>query len=118
MLGGNRTSAKACTGNLAFQAENSGPARVEQTPEQSPVNSETRQKLVVSREPRQTPKILQAQTINFKLFGNEVYCTNALLSLIKIMLCSTLPYQKVFRFEFFSYKISLGNLWKEDISGC
>jgi hypothetical protein len=32
---------------------------------------------------------------DFKLASNEVYCTNALLFLINIMLCSKLHYQKV-----------------------
>ena len=38
--------------------------------------------------------ILQEKSFNLKLSGNEVYCTNALLSLIKIMLCRKDHYQK------------------------
>ena len=43
---------------------------------------------------------------NFKLSGNEVYCTNDVLVPVKIMLCSKLHYQKVFKLEFFSSKIT------------
>ena len=33
---------------------------------------------------------LLEKSFNLKLSGNEVYCTNALLFLMKIMLCSNL----------------------------
>ena len=39
--------------------------------------------------------ILSGKSFNLKLSGNEVYCTNALLLLKKIMLCSELHCQKV-----------------------
>ena len=48
---------------------------------------------------------LYEKSFNSKLYGNEVYCTNASLLLIKIMLCSKLHCQKVFRLKLFSYKI-------------
>ena len=37
------------------------------------------------------------------LSGNEVYCMNALILLMKIMLCSKLHCQKVFKLKLFSY---------------
>ena len=40
--------------------------------------------------------ILWGTSFNVKLSGNDVYCMNALLLLIQIMLCSKLHYQKVF----------------------
>jgi hypothetical protein len=40
-----------------------------------------------------------------ELSSNEVFCTSALLLLIKIMLCSKLQCQKVFELKLFSYKI-------------
>ena len=49
--------------------------------------------------------ILQEKSFNSKLYGNEVYCTNALLSLIKIMLCSKLPCIKVLKLKLCSCKI-------------
>ena len=42
--------------------------------------------------------------------GNEVCRTNALLQVIKIMLCSNLHCQKVFRLKLFSYKIPARDL--------
>ena len=39
-----------------------------------------------------------------KLSGNDVYCTNALLLPIKIMLCSKLLCQKGFKWKNFPYK--------------
>ena len=47
------------------------------------------------------PSALQEKGFNLKLSGNEVDYTNALLLPIRIMLCSKLHCQKVFRF--FSY---------------
>ena len=38
---------------------------------------------------------LKKKSFNLKLSGNEAYCTNALLSLIKIMLCGKLQCKKV-----------------------
>ena len=45
---------------------------------------------------------------NFQKSGNEVYCTNALLLLIKMMLFSKLHCQKVFKLKHISYKIRWG----------
>ena len=39
---------------------------------------------------RCTPRILQEKSFNLNLSGNEVYCTNSLLFLMKIMRCSEL----------------------------
>ena len=39
--------------------------------------------------------IEEEKSFNSELGGNEVYCTNVLLSLIKIMLCSRIRCQKV-----------------------
>jgi len=51
-----------------------------------------------------------------KLSSNEVYCTNALLLRIKIMLCSKLDYQKGFNLIHFSYKIpSKPAVWEVDL---
>ena len=47
------------------------------------------------RFPPASGQILKERSFNFKLSGNEVYCTNASLLLIKIMLCSKLHCQKV-----------------------
>ena len=40
-------------------------------------------------------RTLYEKSFNLKLSGNEVYCTNALLSLIKIMMCNKFHSQKV-----------------------
>jgi hypothetical protein len=45
--------------------------------------------------------ILQENRFNLKLFGNEVYFTNALVVLIEIMLCSKLHCQTVLNLNFF-----------------
>ena len=61
---------------------------------------------------------------NSKLYGNNLYCTNALLLLIKIMLCSKLHCQIFLKLTFFTYKIgrartSTGPLLKRSYtSGC
>ena len=38
---------------------------------------------------------LQEKSFNSKVSGNELYCTNAVLSLIKVILCSKLHDQNV-----------------------
>jgi len=40
------------------------------------------------RPPNAPSGILQEKSFDLKLPGNEIYCTNALLLLMKIMLCS------------------------------
>ena len=49
--------------------------------------------------------ILQKNSSNLKLFCNEVYCTNASLFLIKIMLCSKFRCQRLLDRFVFHYKI-------------
>ena len=39
------------------------------------------------------------KTFNLKLSGNEVYCTNALILLTKIVLCSKLHCQEVLKLK-------------------
>ena len=51
--------------------------------------------------------LLYEKSFNSKLYGNEAHCTNALLLLIKIMLCIKLYGQKVFEARLFSYKLRL-----------
>jgi len=49
---------------------------------------------------------LAGKSFNSKLFGNEVHCTNALLLLIKIMLCSKLYCRKgLSQSSFHSHKL-------------
>ena len=43
-----------------------------------------------------TERIELEKSRNLNLFGDDLYCTNALLLLIKIMMCSKLHHQKVF----------------------
>ena len=51
-------------------------------------------------------RISWEKRFNLNLYGNKVHCTNALLVLIKIMLCGTLHCQFFSRLKLFSYKIS------------
>ena len=48
--------------------------------------------------------ILYEKTFSFKLYSNEVYCTNALLILIMVMLCSEHHCRKVFYRNSFSIR--------------
>ena len=42
----------------------------------------------------------------FQLNHLQIYCTNALLLLVKILLCGKLQYQKVLKLKPISYKIT------------
>ena len=52
-------------------------------------------------------RILYEQGFNLKLWCREVYYTNALILLVKIMLCSKLHCIRVFKSKLFSYKITM-----------
>ena len=49
--------------------------------------------------------ILYEKSFNLKTSGNEVYYTNSLILLIKMMLCGKIHGQKFFKLKLFSYKI-------------
>ena len=55
--------------------------------------------------------IPQEKSFNRKLFGNEVYCTNALLLLITIMLCSKLHCRKVVNWNSFPKRFNRWSFW-------
>jgi hypothetical protein len=52
--------------------------------------------------------ILYEKSFNIKSSCNEVYYTNYLILPIKMMLCSKLHWQKLFKLKLFSYKIEGG----------
>ena len=54
---------------------------------------------------------LKEQRFILKLSGNEVYCTNALPLLMKIMLCSKLHRQKVVDWNRFPISLDHWSLW-------
>ena len=56
--------------------------------------------------PRREGKRPRSYSFNLEFSCNEVYCTNALLLLIKIMLCSKLDSQKVVNGNFFPIRSS------------
>ena len=67
------------------------------------VGMNTRRAILTAHAPlhvRGHERILQGKSFNLKVSGNEVYYTNAVLSLIKIMLCSQLHCQQVLENSF------------------
>ena len=62
-----------------------------------------------SRSPARTHQNLQEKIFNLKLSGNEVYCTNALLLLINIMLRGKFHYKQVQNRFFFPIKTGACN---------
>jgi hypothetical protein len=54
--------------------------------------------------------LIRKNSFKFKTSGNEVYYTNSLTFLIKMMLCSNLHCQKFSKLKVFSYKIFIDNL--------
>ena len=59
--------------------------------------------------------ILRGKSFHSKLSGNEGYCTNASLVLIKIMMCSKFHCQKGFNSIAFSYDIGDSPDGAEDV---
>ena len=53
-------------------------------------------------------RISKEKSLNLRRSGNEVYCTNAVLLLMKIMLCSKLRCQKVLDRIFFPIRSACG----------
>ena len=69
------------------------------------------------RHRRVRDQILQEQSFNFKLSGNKVYCTNAVLLLIKVMLCSKLHRQNFLSSNCFLIKFAPCEAPKSTASG-